>query len=248
MTSHGPAGPSPAAASLPGGEPPSVLESAAAALQPSRPARPIDVSLSGALSRYALCARLLLDERDSVLQRRPEEVSSAVAACKAGAWVLKFGRSGKPHRRFLRATDDGEAVYYVSARKKLADATVPFADVERIQTGQHTSVFGRQGRTFAHLAPRSLSVVCSGGHTSASASSSSAGAAVRRTLDLVFDTQEELQTWCVGLLAPAAGVAPHSTSRSPRPPPLTFPLSKTSPQAPRPPGAPDPYPRQRRGL
>jgi hypothetical protein len=93
--------------------------------------------------------------------------------------VLKFGRSGAPHRRFLRVTDDGDAVYYVSARKRLVDSTLPFSEVERVQVGQHTSVFGRRAKAYAHLENLSLSIVCAGG----------------RTLDLVFDTPELLEAW-----------------------------------------------------
>ncbi len=52
----------------------SALEAAAAELSSGR--KP--------LSRYELCARLLLDERDAVLQRKPEDVDAAIAAMQRG--------------------------------------------------------------------------------------------------------------------------------------------------------------------
>ncbi len=102
-------------------------------------------------------------------------------------------------------TEDGDAVYYVSRRKRLADSTVSFADVDRVQTGQHTSVFARlkggpsaaaaaaaaaaasgssggaatAGGPYGQLEPLSLSIVCAGG----------------RTLDFAFDTREQMETW-----------------------------------------------------
>lgn len=202
--------------------PPSALEAVAASMAVGHKS----------LSRYELCAKLLLDERDAVLRQKPRDVEDAIARLQQGAYtatigngmtttssppkcgsplrfsficqacftsylcstplslcagthILKFGRSGKPHRRFLRVTEDLDAVYYMSRRKKLAESTIALTDVDRVQTGQHTSVFGRQGRTYAHLAPLSLSIVCTGG----------------RTLDLVFDDQSQCDAWHLGLQA-----------------------------------------------
>jgi hypothetical protein len=39
-----------------------------------------------------------------------------------------------------------DAVYYISARKRPADAAFPFVEVARVLPGQLTSVFGRQAR------------------------------------------------------------------------------------------------------
>jgi hypothetical protein len=146
---------------------------------------------------------------DRVLSRRADELDAAVAEVQAGAYLLKFGRSGKPHKRYFRVNDDGDALFWLSRRKRLADTTVHLADVERLQRGQHTSVFARYAKEFAHVAPLSLSIVTAGGGVGAAggggsgmgmgASGSSSG--VARTLDLVFDSPEQLDAWHTGLQA-----------------------------------------------
>ena len=61
---------------------------------------------------------------------------------------------------------------------------VCLSDVERVQRGQHTAVFARHAREFRHMADCSLSIVRPGG---------------ARTLDLVFDSPAQLDTWYVAL-------------------------------------------------
>ena len=138
----------------------------------------------------------------------------------AGAYLLKFGRSGRPQKRFVRVTDEGDALYWVSRRKKRADSTrewptshatlhshcaarssrslsyllcfntlfsaVYFAYVDRLQRGQHTSTFARHAKGFGHLSPLCLSIVAAGGF---------------RSLDLAFESPEQLDTWTVALTA-----------------------------------------------
>jgi hypothetical protein len=53
---------------------PSALEATAAALAGGR--KP--------LSRYELCRRLLLDERDDVMRRKPEDIDAAIAQLQQG--------------------------------------------------------------------------------------------------------------------------------------------------------------------
>ena len=140
------------------------------------------------LSRYDLAARLMMDPAatDDVLRLPPEAVDAAVRATQRGAYLLKFGRSGRPQKRFVRVTDEGDALYWVSRRKKRADSTLQLATVERLQRGQHTSVFARHARDFGHLSPLCLSIVAAGGF---------------RSLDLAFESPAQLETWTVALTA-----------------------------------------------
>lgn len=138
------------------------------------------------LSRYDIASRLMIDApapdgtRWSVM-----ELEAAIRALQRGAYVLKFGRSGQPQKRFVRVTEDGDAVYWLSRRKKLADSTIHFADVERIQRGQHTWTFARHGKAYGGAADRSLSIVVSSG----------------RSLDLLFDSADERNRWADALQA-----------------------------------------------
>lgn len=166
-------------------------QQAAAAIQLSTAIGPM-ASLSSSqaalppLSRYDIASRLMIDApapdgtRWSVM-----ELEAAIRALQRGSYVLKFGRSGQPQKRFVRVTDDGDAVYWLSRRKKLADSTIHFADVERIQRGQHTWTFARHGKAYGGAADRSLSIVVSSG----------------RSLDLLFDTSDERNRWADALQA-----------------------------------------------
>ena len=133
-------------------------------------------------SRYE--SRLMVPD-PTVLRRSTAELEAAVSEVQRGSTILKFGRSGKPCKRFVRVTDAGDGIYWESRRKRLDDSTIMFSDVERVQRGQHTSVFARHAREFRHLAERSLSIIRPGS----------------RTLDLVFDSPAQLDTWYIALTA-----------------------------------------------
>lgn len=64
---------------------------------------------------------------EEVLRLPAQVVDAAVAEVQRGAHLLKFGRSGRPQKRFVRVTDEGDALYWVSQRKKRADSTREFA-------------------------------------------------------------------------------------------------------------------------
>lgn len=140
------------------------------------------------LSRYGLCARLMLDPStaEELFRRPASEVHSAIQALQTGAEVTKCGRKGRLQTRFLRVNDDGTGLFWVSRKKSLAESTIVFADIERVQLGMHTSTFARLGRAVQdrehHLA---LSVICSGG----------------RTLDLIMPDVATLSVWHIGLQA-----------------------------------------------
>lgn len=141
-----------------------------------------------ALSRYGLCARLMLDPSTAEeLFRRPAwEVHAAIQTLQSGTEVTKCGRKGRLQTRFIRVNDDGTGLFWVSKKKSLAESTILFSDVERVQLGMHTSTFARLGPAVrerdGHLA---LSVVCSGG----------------RTLDLILPDIAALDVWHTGLQA-----------------------------------------------
>jgi len=148
----------------------------------------LDRPPSAALSRYGLCARLMLDPATAeALFRRPAwEVHSALQALQAGAEVMKCGRKGRLQARFIRINDEGTGLFWQSRKKSVAESTIYFADVDRVQLGMHTSTFARLGQALqerhAHLA---LSIVCSGG----------------RTLDLILVDATALDVWHTGLQA-----------------------------------------------
>lgn len=136
------------------------------------------------LSRRQVCSRLMIDAPPDT-RRTAMEIEAAVASLQRGTYVLKFGRSGQPQKRFVRVNEDGDSVYWLSRRKKLSDSTIHFADVERIQRGQHTWTFARHGKAYGGAVDRSLSVVVTSG----------------RSLDLLFDSADERDTWFDALQA-----------------------------------------------
>ena len=136
----------------------------------------------GLADRGDLTGRLLLDL--DLSRRSTAELDAAISATQTGAVVLKFGRSGRPQKRFVRVSAAGDAIAWASKRKKAADCTVLLSDVDRIQRGQHTAVFSRHAREYRHLADVSLSIVRPGG---------------ARTLDLVFESPQQLETWYLAL-------------------------------------------------
>ena len=79
-------------------------------------------------SRFVAAARLMnAAAAEEVLRLPAQVVDAAVAEVQRGAHLLKFGRSGRPQKRFVRVTDEGDALYWVSQRKKRADSTREFA-------------------------------------------------------------------------------------------------------------------------
>jgi len=140
------------------------------------------------LSRYGLCARLMLDPStaEELFRRPASEVHAAIQVLQRGAEVTKCGRQGRLQTRFLRVNDEGTGLFWISRKKSLADSTILFSDVERVQLGMHTSTFARLGRAvIMRDEGLALSVICSGG----------------RTLDLIFHNSVSLDIWHTGLQA-----------------------------------------------
>ena len=170
-------------------------------------------TLGATSSRVELSSRLrslLLD--DSLLSSTPSELDAGLALARKGVHVLKVGRSGRAQKRFVHVTENLDAIVYSSRRKALSDCTFNFADIARIQRGQHTSSFGRfqsrnggGGSRSTALSSESTQSITSSSTTTTSTASpfttnfstvleqtslsivpSSGG----RTLDLIFDNCE----------------------------------------------------------
>lgn len=104
---------------------------------------------------------------------------------KAGEIFLKHCRVGKPHRRFVYLSEDGQNVCWVpvhlannsnnpSARK--ATGQVAVSSITQIQLGQTTPVFAKKGKR--NRDKYSFSLICQ-----------------ERTLDLETITQEDRDDW-----------------------------------------------------
>ena len=98
---------------------------------------------------------------DDVLHAPASEVDLAVAEVQRGSFLLKFGRSGRPQKRFVRVTDEGDALYWVSRRKKRADSTrecrhgAAAAAIVRAAAAQGAAALRRgHARGAAHVDPR----------------------------------------------------------------------------------------------
>ena len=133
-------------------------------------------------SRFALCRQLLLDDDAPALALSVNELGVLVARAQAGAWVMKFGRSGRPLRRFLSVSSAADSVSYSPTSKRAADCTVAFADVDAVLAGEHTSVFaGASGGAAARVQGASLSLVAARGP--------------RHSLDVSFADAETAREW-----------------------------------------------------
>ncbi len=73
------------------------------------------------LSRYELCSRLMVD--DPLVHRGQAALTRAMRRVQEGEYILKFGRSGKPHKRFVSVNADADGIAWLSHRKKIADST-----------------------------------------------------------------------------------------------------------------------------
>ena len=77
---------------------------------------------SNPLSRYEVCARLMMDQPPE-LSRDAGELDAIVVRLQRGAHLLKFSKGSKPQRRFVCVTEGGESLCWLSRRKRLADST-----------------------------------------------------------------------------------------------------------------------------
>jgi hypothetical protein len=123
---------------LPTQSPPSLASSSTSS---SSSSSPLNMNPSSRVELSSRLRSLLLD--DSLLSTSPSALDAGLALARRGLNVLKIGRSGRAQKRFVQVTENLDAIVYSSKRKALADCTFNFADIARIQRGQHTSSFGR---------------------------------------------------------------------------------------------------------
>lgn len=86
------------------------------------------VAYTGPLSRYDICARLMMPPEDAIPEGSEDRANFETVAeiLTKGAFALKFGRSGKPQTRFVRVGDELSSIMWLSKRKRLADSTSTF--------------------------------------------------------------------------------------------------------------------------
>ena len=107
-----------------------------------------------------------------------------IEALKKPTTLLKFGRSGDPHFRDFRLSDDYRKLTWYSKKKKERDSEVELHGSSKIPTrlveGQETQVFKRNGRV--DLKHRSLSIIYG-----------------KKTLDVACKDAREYRIWVTAL-------------------------------------------------
>lgn len=111
-------------------------------------------------------------------------IADPVAVVLEGANFLKWGRNGKPKKRFVYYDEDLEAIVWKNEEtdKQLIGA-IPLSKIQDVCTGLQTPVLQRV-RSSKLCADRVLSIV-----------------AAERTLDLQAETVDQQQRWVAGLKA-----------------------------------------------
>ena len=115
--------------------------------------------------------------------RRAAALAAASELLCRGAVLLKFGRRGRPHRRFVWL--DGARLRWRSAKLGDLAATPGFIDLSsssRVVQGASTAVFSRQLDRVGTQTAACLSVVGGG-----------------RTLDLLAASPEQCNRWAAAL-------------------------------------------------
>lgn len=107
------------------------------------------------------------------------DIEQAITALKKGAYLLKYGRRGKPKFcPFHLASDESTLIWYSGKEPK----QVKLNQVSKIIPGQRTAIFQRYPRPEKEY--QSFSLICSD-----------------RSLDLICKDKDEAEVWLVGLKA-----------------------------------------------
>ncbi|KAI3429155.1 uncharacterized protein J3R85_008573 [Psidium guajava] len=107
------------------------------------------------------------------------DIEQAITALKKGAYLLKYGRRGKPKFcPFHLASDESTLLWYSGKEAK----QIKLNQVSRIIPGQRTAIFQRYPRPEKEY--QSFSLICSD-----------------RSLDLICKDKDEAEVWFVGLKA-----------------------------------------------
>ncbi|XP_042498405.1 PH, RCC1 and FYVE domains-containing protein 1-like [Macadamia integrifolia] len=119
------------------------------------------------------------------------DVEQAITALKKGAYLLKYGRRGKPKFcPFRLANDESLLIWYSGKDEK----QLKLSHVSRIIPGQRTAIFQRYPRPDKEY--QSFSLIYSG-----------------RSLDLICKDKDEAEVWFVGLKALIARGSPNVDHR-----------------------------------
>ncbi|XVF43100.1 hypothetical protein PTKIN_Ptkin02bG0013100 [Pterospermum kingtungense] len=112
-------------------------------------------------------------------QRSDRDIDQAITALKKGAYLLKYGRRGKPKFcPFQLSNDESKLIWYSGKEER----HVKLRQVYRIIPGQRTAVFQRYPRPEKEY--QSFSLICND-----------------RSLDLICKDKDEADVWFVGLKA-----------------------------------------------
>ncbi|XP_022776892.1 PH, RCC1 and FYVE domains-containing protein 1-like [Durio zibethinus] len=107
------------------------------------------------------------------------DIDQAITALKKGAYLLKYGRRGKPKFcPFRLSNDESKLIWYSGKEEKY----LKLSQVSRIIPGQRTAVFQRYPRPEKEY--QSFSLICND-----------------RSLDLICKDKDEAEVWFVGLKA-----------------------------------------------
>ncbi|XP_052171839.1 PH, RCC1 and FYVE domains-containing protein 1-like isoform X2 [Diospyros lotus] len=107
------------------------------------------------------------------------DIEQAIKALKKGAYLLKYGRRGKPKFSLFRLSTDETALIWYRGKE---ERRVELCQVSRIIPGQRTATFQRYPRPEKEY--QSFSLICND-----------------RSLDLICKDKDELEVWFVGLKA-----------------------------------------------
>eukprot|EP00250_Pteridium_aquilinum_P019088 c24287_g2_i1 orf=404-3793(+) len=118
--------------------------------------------------------------RNGPLER---DVEQAVTALKKGAYLLKYGRRGKPKVCPFRLSNDEASLIWYSGKE---EKQIKLSSVSRIVPGQRTAIFQRYPRPEKEY--QSFSLICED-----------------RSLDLICKDKEEAEVWFTGLRARISG-------------------------------------------
>lgn len=111
------------------------------------------------------------------------DVEQAVTALKKGAYLLKYGRRGKPKFCPFRLSNDESSLIWFSGRE---EKQLRLSCVSRIVPGQRTAIFQRYPRPEKEY--QSFSLICD-----------------TRSFDLICKDKEEAEVWFTGLRALTCG-------------------------------------------
>ncbi|KAK8627772.1 hypothetical protein V6N13_135374 [Hibiscus sabdariffa] len=107
------------------------------------------------------------------------DIDQAITALKKGAYLLKYGRLGKPKFcPFKLSSDESKLIWYSGKKEK----HIKLSEVRRIIPGQRTAIFQRYPRPEKEY--QSFSLICND-----------------RSLDLICKDTDEAEVWFSGLKA-----------------------------------------------